>query len=155
MLLELCGPPSEGRTVIVAECFECGEPAEYAHHVVPRSRGGTMTVPLCGACHAKAHHRDKRMSTPALTATALAHKKARGERVGAVPYGWALDVDGVHLVLCAAEQGAISDASRLRAAGLSLRKVGAELQRRGVLTRNERPWQAQQVKGLLAAEVAR
>jgi len=88
------------------------------------------------------------------TATALAHKKAKGERVGAVPYGWALDVDGVHLAPFAAEQKAISLAAELRAAGLSLRKVGAELQRRGILTRNGRPWQAQQVKGLLAAEVA-
>ena len=65
------------------------------------------------------------------TATALAHKKARGERVGAVPYGWTLDADGVHLLPYAAEQRAIRLANKLRATGLSLRKVGAELQRRG------------------------
>ncbi len=88
------------------------------------------------------------------TATALAHKKARGERVGAVPYGWALDVDGVHLTPCAAEQEAIRLARELREAGLSLRKVGAELERRGILTRNGGRWHAQQIKGLLAAEVA-
>lgn len=36
-------------------CFECDGPAAHQHHVVPRARGGTRTVPLCGECHAKAH----------------------------------------------------------------------------------------------------
>lgn len=38
-----------------ARCFECGEPARHQHHVVPRARGGTKTVPLCAQCHALAH----------------------------------------------------------------------------------------------------
>lgn len=135
-------------------CFECGSVADFEHHVVPRSRGGTQVVPLCGMCHAKAHHRDKRMSTPALTAAALAHKKARGERVGAVPYGWTLDIDGVHLLPEPAEQKAIRLARERRAAGLSLRKVGAALEREGILTRAAGPWHAQQIKALLVAEVA-
>lgn len=37
-------------------CLECGGPAEHQHHVVPRSRGGTATVPLCSGCHGGAHH---------------------------------------------------------------------------------------------------
>lgn len=36
-------------------CFECDLPAECAHHVVPHSRGGTRTIPLCNSCHGKAH----------------------------------------------------------------------------------------------------
>jgi hypothetical protein len=36
-------------------CFECGSPAECDHHVVPRSMGGTKTVPLCESCHSKVH----------------------------------------------------------------------------------------------------
>lgn len=36
-------------------CFECGSPARHAHHVVPKSRGGQRTIPLCVACHHKAH----------------------------------------------------------------------------------------------------
>ena len=50
------------------QCFECGyKGAElHRHHVVPRSRSGTQTVPLCGICHAHAHHRNKNMTTSAL-----------------------------------------------------------------------------------------
>lgn len=42
-------------------CFECGRDAHHQHHVVPRSRGGTKTVPLCVDCHSKAH--DTRLTT--------------------------------------------------------------------------------------------
>jgi hypothetical protein len=37
------------------QCIECGAEAEHRHHVVPRSKGGSATVPLCKICHAKAH----------------------------------------------------------------------------------------------------
>jgi len=63
-------------------CFECGQPAECDHHVVPQSKGGTKTVPLCGACHAKAHHQDKNMTTRKLTKDALAILKAKGVKLG-------------------------------------------------------------------------
>jgi 5-methylcytosine-specific restriction endonuclease McrA len=36
-------------------CFECGQPAGANHHVVPRSLGGTRTLPLCDDCHAAIH----------------------------------------------------------------------------------------------------
>ena len=141
--------------MMLRTCFECGRAADFEHHVVPRARGGTQTVPLCGVCHAKAHHRDKRMSTGALTATALQHKKARGEWCGGwIPYGWALDADGVHLTPAADEQKVIRLARERRAAGLSLRKVAAELERMGILTRAGRPWQATQIARALSAEVA-
>src|SRR4051812_39798680 len=39
-------------------CFECGQPAECQHHVVPKCLGGTKTVPLCLVCHGKVHERD-------------------------------------------------------------------------------------------------
>jgi len=38
-------------------CFECNSPAQQAHHIVPASRGGTRTIPLCESCHEKAHDR--------------------------------------------------------------------------------------------------
>jgi hypothetical protein len=65
------------------QCFECEQPAEANHHVVPKSRGGTKTVALCTACHAKAHHRDKNMASATLTKQALAAAKARGVLLGA------------------------------------------------------------------------
>lgn len=40
-----------------ATCFECGKPATHAHHVVPKSKGGTRTIPLCLECHSKIHGR--------------------------------------------------------------------------------------------------
>ena len=133
-------------------CWECGAVgvALHHHHVVPRSRGGTRTVPLCEACHAHAHHRAKRMSTSALTRAAMAHKKAQGQRVGAVPYGYALADDGQALVELPSEQAVIADARRLHSSGLSLRKVAAELARLGFKPRNGASWYAQQVKRMVA-----
>lgn len=36
-------------------CFECGKPSEEMHHVIPKSKGGKKTIPLCIECHGKAH----------------------------------------------------------------------------------------------------
>lgn len=36
-------------------CFECGNPKEEMHHIIPKSKGGTKTIPLCVECHGKAH----------------------------------------------------------------------------------------------------
>jgi hypothetical protein len=41
------------------QCFECGNPATENHHVIPKSLGGTKTVPLCTLCHMKVHGLDK------------------------------------------------------------------------------------------------
>jgi hypothetical protein len=37
------------------KCFECDNEAEQNHHPVPKSRGGTKTIPLCQECHDIAH----------------------------------------------------------------------------------------------------
>lgn len=37
-------------------CFECGSKENiHNHHVVPKIKGGTKTIPLCQLCHAKVH----------------------------------------------------------------------------------------------------
>jgi hypothetical protein len=37
-------------------CFECEKEGEiHNHHVVPRVRGGTKTIPLCTECHGIVH----------------------------------------------------------------------------------------------------
>jgi DNA invertase Pin-like site-specific DNA recombinase len=51
----------------------------------------------------------------ARTRAALGVKRARGERIGGVPYGFELALDGVHLVAVEAEQRTIARARELRA----------------------------------------
>jgi site-specific DNA recombinase len=85
------------------------------------------------------------------TATAMAHMKIRGERISAVPYGYGLDMDKRTLVPVAAEQAVIAEARRLRAAGLPLRTIVAELTAAGRVARNGKPFAAMQVQRMLAA----
>jgi hypothetical protein len=67
-------------------CFECQKPGDdlIAHHVVPRSRGGTKTLFLCQECHDKAHHYDnpRNISVSSLIREGLARAKERGVRFG-------------------------------------------------------------------------
>jgi DNA invertase Pin-like site-specific DNA recombinase len=84
------------------------------------------------------------------TRAALAVKRGRGERIGGIPYGYALAADGVHLAEDAAEQAVIVQIRGLRAAGLSLRAVTAECERRGMVSRVGRPFSLTQVARLAA-----
>ena len=70
----------------------------------------------------------------ARTRAALAVKKARGERVGSVPYGFRVGEDGV-LEPDGDEQETVELARRLRAGGLSLRAIDRELRAQGYLPR--------------------
>jgi len=74
------------------------------------------------------------------TSMAMQHKAARGELVGSVPYGYQLAEDGVHVVAVEGEQLVLQAARELRAAGLSLRAVSAELARRGHMSRAGKPF---------------
>ena len=129
-------------------CFECGRPAITPHHVVPKSRGGTKTIDLCGKCHAKAHHRDGNMSTAALTKEALQAKRARGERVGSVPFGFQLAPDGVKLIEHKREQQAIGVMVDLRNQGWSLRRIIDELNHRQIKTKCGGRWHAKVVRDI-------
>lgn len=88
------------------------------------------------------------------TAAALAVKADRGERVGAVPYGYALAADGVRLEPVTAEQVVIAEARALRAAGRSLRAVASELAARGHVARSGRPFAAMQVSRMVEGDPA-
>jgi transposase-like protein len=40
-------------------CFECGSSEHiHQHHIIPKSLGGTKTIPLCATCHGKVHQKD-------------------------------------------------------------------------------------------------
>ena len=82
------------------------------------------------------------------TRAALAVKRSRGERTGQVPYGYALAADGVHLEENPAEQTIIGQIRAMRTAGLSLRAVTVECERRGLLSRAARPFGLTQIARL-------
>ena len=87
----------------------------------------------------------------ARTKAALAAKSAKGERVGAVPFGFALAADGVHLVAVEGEQVVIARARALAAEGRSLRAVAAQLAVEGHVSRKGGAFFAPQVARMLAA----
>lgn len=84
------------------------------------------------------------------TTAALQHKKAKGERVGSVPYGFKLAMDKVMLIKDKAEQAIIALCKTLKAKGLSLRKIAAELVKHGFKPRGKE-WYAKTVSNILAA----
>jgi site-specific DNA recombinase len=84
------------------------------------------------------------------TRAAMSHMKASGFRVGAVPFGFDLATDGRTLVSNAAEQAIIGQVRDLKASGLSLRGIAAELNARGVLSKTGRAWSHVTVSGLIA-----
>ena len=84
------------------------------------------------------------------TSVAMKHKQAKGEYIGGfVPYGFSM-ADGV-LVEDTFEQDVIRQAKEIQASGLSLRKVSAELNRRGFNARNGQAFQPGQIQRMLAA----
>lgn len=83
------------------------------------------------------------------TRDAMRHKQSRGEYIGgAAPYGFVL-VDG-ELAEDPFEQEVIRQARELRESGLSLAAVAKELDRRGIQSRNTKPFAAMQVSRMLA-----
>jgi len=68
------------------------------------------------------------------TTNALAHKKAKGERTGTVPFGYDLAADGVALVPNAAQLEAVAIIQSLRDSGMTLRAIADELTARNILT---------------------
>jgi len=90
----------------------------------------------------------------ARTRSALAVKRARRERTGAVPYGWSLARDGTHLEPEPKEQATAKAARAMRDAGLTLRAVAAELERRGLRPRHGGRWHPETIRGLLRSEAA-
>ena len=85
------------------------------------------------------------------TKTAMQRKRAKGERIGAIPYGYQLAADGVHFVDAPSEQAVIAIVQRLRAGGLSYRAIAAELNQRGLTNRAGGRFMATQVVHILQA----
>jgi DNA invertase Pin-like site-specific DNA recombinase len=85
------------------------------------------------------------------TKTAMQRRRAKGERIGAIPYGQQLAPDRVHVVDAPSEQAVIVIVQRLRADGLSSRAIAAELNQRGLTNRAGGRFMATQVVHILQA----
>jgi site-specific DNA recombinase len=91
----------------------------------------------------------ERLLIKARTRAALKAKRLRGERSGQVPYGHHLAGDGRTLEHDQAELEALALIGELRAAGLSLRAIATELDRREIPTKSGRPWSHSTVQTIL------
>jgi site-specific DNA recombinase len=84
----------------------------------------------------------------ARTRAALAVKKARGERVGGIPFGYQLAGEGHALEPHPEEQRAFALLRELRAAGYTYRAIAEELNRQGFRSRTGGLWVRQSVHQL-------
>ncbi|MEK6674115.1 MAG: recombinase family protein [Planctomycetota bacterium] len=91
--------------------------------------GRFMLVVLAGAAEME------RNLTRERTRSALAVKKANGQRVGSVPYGYNVDADGTTLIPNDAEQVVIADMRAMRVEGMSLEQIADRLSQRGIATK--------------------
>ena len=89
------------------------------------------------------------------TRDALRHKRANGQRVGNIEFGYRLAPDGRHVEPEPVEQAAIQALRELRANGHSLRATATELTRRGYRTRRGTQWRQEHVRRVILVENAR
>jgi DNA invertase Pin-like site-specific DNA recombinase len=85
------------------------------------------------------------------TRDAMRHKRANGERVGTVPFGYRAAADGVHLEADSAEQTILCRIRELRAAGYTTRQIAEGLNGQGFTTRRGTAWRFQYVSEALKA----
>jgi DNA invertase Pin-like site-specific DNA recombinase len=85
------------------------------------------------------------------TRDAMHHKRANGERVGTVPFGYGVAADGFHLEADPAEQGILARIRELKATGHTTRQIAEELNRQGFTTRRGTAWRFQYVAEALRA----
>ncbi|MFA5787693.1 MAG: recombinase family protein [Actinomycetota bacterium] len=86
----------------------------------------------------------------ARTTAALAAKKAKGERVGSVSYGYSLSDDGKTLVQNTAEQAVIARVREARSNGMSLRDIASALSAEGLCSRTGKAFVAVQIARMAA-----
>ena len=120
-----------------ARCFDCGRKAVHAHHVVPRSLGGTTTVNLCAECHGKVHNR-KFVDSSALVKKGLQKLNATGYHHGVAPYGFTY-VAGKK-VKDEREQGILDFIYNKVEEGLTNGEIAKGLNEKGLPKRNGKSW---------------
>lgn len=89
------------------------------------------------------------------TSAALQHKRANGERVGGVPFGFDLDADGVRLRANPGEQAVVKQVVAMRRGGCSYRGIAAALERQGVRPKRGRRWHAKVIRDVARRDAGR
>jgi len=162
-------------------CFRCNYKTKNLQraHINARVAGGNDTAEnlhlLCYLCHTASellegdkywawfksdtepikYYRDLlQLNVSNRTAAAMAQKRKRGEKTGGdVPFGYRLLEDG-RLAVEPEEQEVLSLIRQRREAGESYRKIGAGLERRGILTRRGKSvWHPQVIKQVLNQKI--
>lgn len=87
------------------------------------------------------------------TRDALSVKRAKGERLGAIPFGFQLGPDGLTLVENTEEQKAISRVCNLRDTGLSQRAIAEQLAVEGYRSRRGTPLGQVQISRILLRQI--
>ncbi len=113
--------------------------------------GRFMLVVLAGAAEME------RNLTRERTRSAMAVKRANGQRIGAVPYGHDLADDGVTLVPNESEQAVIQEIKAMRSRGMKLVQIASELTNRGIPTKTGKSsrWTHQAVARILNRDARR
>ncbi len=89
------------------------------------------------------------------TCTAMAHKKAQGQRVGTVPFGYDLAADGITLVENENETRIIELINSLRTKGYTLQAIATELEAAGVATKKGlAKWSPKTIRAILNRKAA-
>jgi DNA invertase Pin-like site-specific DNA recombinase len=132
---------------LVETYFACGRYAllSVSEQIDTRSAAGRLVLNVLASVA-----QWERETIGERTSTAMQHMRAQGEYTGGpVPYGYKLEASGA-LVRDPAEQAVLAEARRLRAAGLSLRAIAAELDRHGLRARNGKAFTPTQIMRLVA-----
>ena len=111
------------------KCFECEKQAHHNHHVVPRSRGGKRTVPLCCKCHGLIHA----MEMNEMARIAWEKNKKAGKRYGTIP--WGMKQGKTRLVKCRKEQRILQTILKLYESGKSYAEIAETLDLKGYTNR--------------------
>ncbi len=88
------------------------------------------------------------------TRDAMQHKRANGERVGTLPFGYRLASDGVHLEPEAQEQEIVATVRDLSRGGCSTRRIADHLNQHGYRTRRGGPWRHEYVATIRRATMS-
>lgn len=123
------------RDVYVAELVKRHLKAAGAALALVEGISGTDPFSEMAATVMDAAARLERRLIGARTSAALKAKRAKGERVGTVPYGYRVAADGIHLEPHPEEHPALLRLLELRRAGLGGRRIAATLTAEGFQSR--------------------